>query len=40
MELIKLYAARAKIKGDAYKTYEIETIFDSEFQYAPTIDQV
>ena len=40
MELIKLYAARAKIKKEPYKTYEIETIFDNEFQYEPTIDQV
>ena len=40
MELIKLYAERSKIKGIAYKSYEIEDIFDSNFKYQPTYDQL
>ena len=38
-ELIKLYAARNNIVGDAYKTYPEEEVFDSYFQYTATSDQ-
>ena len=38
-ELIKLYAARNNIVGDAYKTYPEEEVFDSYFQYMATSDQ-
>lgn len=39
-ELIKLYAARSSIKGDAYRDYEEEAVFASSFPYEPTNDQV
>lgn len=39
-ELIKLYAARASIKKDKYKSYEEEAIFASEFIYNETTDQL
>lgn len=38
-ELIKLYAARNSIKGDAYKDYPDEEVFDSYFEYTATSDQ-
>lgn len=38
-ELIKLYAARNNIVGDAYKSYPEEEVFDSYFQYTATSDQ-
>lgn len=38
-ELIKLYAARNQLKGDAYKDYEEEEIFAGFFPYTPTTDQ-
>ena len=40
MELIRLYAERSKIKGTPYKTYELEEIFDNNFKYQPTYDQI
>ncbi len=39
-ELIKLYAARSNIKGEAYKDYAEEAVFGSEFIYTETLDQV
>ena len=39
-ELIKLYAARAAIKGDKYKNYEEEDIFANSFFYDETEDQL
>lgn len=39
-ELIKLYAARNSIQGDAYRDYEEEAVFAASFQYEPTNDQV
>ena len=39
-ELIKLYAARAAIKGDKYKNYEEEDIFANSFVYDETEDQL
>ncbi len=39
LELIRLYAKRAQVKGDAYKYYPEEDIFASLFTYTPTIDQ-
>ena len=39
-ELIKLYAARAEIKGDKYKSYEEEDIFANSFMYDETDDQL
>ncbi len=39
-ELIKLYAARAAIKGDKYKNYEEEEIFANSFIYDETEDQL
>lgn len=39
-ELIKLYAARNQLKGDAYQSYEEEDMFASRFEYEPTIDQL
>jgi len=39
MELIKLYAERAKIKGPAFKSDPIEDLFDADFKYVPTADQ-
>lgn len=38
-ELLKLYAERKALKGDAYKTYDMETDFANSFQYTPTKDQ-
>ena len=38
-ELIKLYAERNNIEGEAYKDFEEETIFASDFTYEPTKDQ-
>ena len=38
-ELIKLYAARNNVKGDAYIDYPEESIFDSYFEYSATSDQ-
>ena len=39
MELIRLYAERAKIKGPAFKSDPIEDLFDADFKYVPTADQ-
>ena len=39
-ELMELYAARATIKGDQYKTYELEEVFSEQFEYIPTRDQL
>ena len=38
-ELLKLYAQRKALKGEAYKTYDMETQFASSFEYTPTKDQ-
>ncbi len=38
-ELLKLYAERKALKGDAYKTYDMETDFANSFEYTPTKDQ-
>ena len=38
-ELIELYAARAKIKGESYQNNELENIFASDFAYEATHDQ-
>jgi len=38
-ELLKLYAKRKALEGDAYKTYEMEDDFASSFEYTPTKDQ-
>ena len=38
-ELIKLYAERNNIEGEAYKDFEEETIFANDFTYEPTKDQ-
>lgn len=38
-ELIKLYAARSKIKKDPYKTYVEEEMFAESFPYTETDDQ-
>ena len=38
-ELLKLYAERAKVKGDAYKDYSEEALFASSFAYEETKDQ-
>lgn len=39
-ELIKLYAARANIKGPVFKDVEDEVIFGSNFEYSETSDQL
>ncbi len=38
-ELLKLYAERKALKGEAYKTYDMERDFASSFEYTPTRDQ-
>jgi len=38
-ELLKLYAERKALKGDAYETYEIEEEFAQSFEYIATADQ-
>ncbi len=38
-ELLKLYAERKALKGDAYETYEIEEEFAQSFEYIATTDQ-
>ena len=38
-ELLKLYAERKALKGEAYKTFDMETDFASSFEYIPTKDQ-
>ena len=38
-ELLKLYAERKALKGDAYKTYDMERDFAASFEYTPTKDQ-
>ena len=38
-ELIKLYSIRNSIKGEAYVSNELESQFDSEFEYELTRDQ-
>ena len=38
-ELLKLYAERKALKGDAYKTYDMESDFANSFEYIPTKDQ-
>ena len=38
-ELLKLYAERKALKGDVYKTYDMETDFANSFEYTPTKDQ-
>ena len=39
-ELIKLYAARANVKGPVFKTFEDEVIFGDYFEYDETSDQL
>ena len=39
-ELIKLYAARANIKGPVFKTFEDEVMFGDYFEYDETSDQL
>ncbi len=39
-ELIKLYAARASVKGPVFNTYEDEVIFGDYFEYDETSDQI
>ena len=39
-ELINLYAKRSSVKGEAFKDYEEEAIFGSEFIYDETEDQI
>ena len=39
-DLIKLYAARANIKGTPFRDYEEEAVFGSEFIYTETDDQM
>ena len=39
-ELIKLYAARSSVEGEAFRTYEEEAVFGSEFIYTETEDQI
>ena len=39
-ELIKLYAARANLKGPVFKTFEDEVIFGDYFEYDETSDQL
>ena len=39
-ELIKLYAARANIKGPSFKDYPEEVIFGETFEYTETSDQL
>ncbi len=39
LELIRLYAKRAQVKGDVYEYYPEEDVFASLFTYTPTIDQ-
>ncbi len=38
-ELIKLYAERAKVKGDKYESYALEEEFANDFVYKETKDQ-
>ncbi|MBE6154834.1 MAG: transcription-repair coupling factor [Firmicutes bacterium] len=38
-ELLKLYAERKALNGEAYETYEMEDDFASSFEYIPTKDQ-
>ncbi len=38
-ELLKLYAARRALKGDAYESFVMEDEFASSFEYTPTRDQ-
>lgn len=38
-ELIKLYAKRKSVVGDAYQDYPEEVLFANEFMYEPTRDQ-
>ena len=38
-ELLKLYAERKALKGDPYKTYDMERDFANSFEYTPTRDQ-
>ena len=38
-ELLKLYAKRMALKGDAYQTEDLEKDFANSFEYIPTIDQ-
>ncbi len=39
-ELIKLYAIRKSVKGEAFREYEEELIFANEFKYLATNDQL
>lgn len=39
-ELIELYAKRSNVKGEAFKDYEEEAVFGSEFIYEETDDQL
>ena len=39
-ELIKLYAARSQIEGPAFATYPEEVIFDNQFVFTETNDQL
>ena len=39
-ELIKLYAARSQIEGTAFDTYPEEVIFDNQFVFTETNDQL
>ena len=38
-ELLKLYAERRALKGEAYQTYDMEKDFAHSFEYTPTKDQ-
>lgn len=38
-ELLKLYAKRKALQGEAYKSYEMEDDFAASFEYTPTKDQ-
>lgn len=38
-ELLKLYAERKALQGDAYESYDLEEEFASSFEYTPTKDQ-
>ena len=38
-ELLKLYAERKALKGEAYKTFDMEKDFANSFEYTPTKDQ-
>lgn len=39
-ELLRLYAERANTKGKSYQNFELEEIFNSQFEYEETKDQL